>query len=368
MVSLNALIESENIRHQVALAGYSNEAVSKIIAVLNRSDATLFAELTTALQNASASAFSIERLESLLSSVRSANAAAYQQTGQAMLDELFAFADYEAGYQSQVLRAAMPLVVQVAAVSVDQVYAAAIARPFQGVLLRDVLKDMESARIKKIKQAVAQGFVEGRTTDQIIRQLRGTRANKYADGLMQGSRRDIEAVARTTLSHLAGTVQDAVAEKNSDLIKAVRWTSTLDLRTSEICRPRSGKLYTPVTHKPIGHSMPWLSGAGRAHWQCRSTQTWVLKSYKELGIDAPEVNFMGTRASMDGQVPADTTYAQWLTAQSAARQDEVLGPTRGKLLRSGGLTMEQLYSQKGVFLTLDELRQRDAAAFKRAGL
>lgn len=368
MPSLNELIESESIRHQVALAGYSNDVVSKIIAVLNRSDATLFSELTTALQSTSASAFSIERLESLLSSVRSANAAAYQQTGQAMLTGLHDFADYEVSYQGQLLRAAMPLAVHVAAVSVEQVYAAAVARPFQGVLLRDVLQDMEVARAKKIKQTVAQGFVEGRTTDQIIRQLRGTRANKYADGLMQGSRRDIEAVARTALSHLAGTVQDAVAEKNSDLIKAVRWTSTLDLRTSPICRPRDGKLYEPVTHKPIGHSMPWLAGPGRSHWRCRSAQSWVLKSYKELGLDVPEVEFQGTRATMDGQVPKEKTYAQWLTEQPAARQDEVLGPTRGKLLRSGGLSMDQLYSTKGDFLTLDELRARDAAAFKRAGL
>lgn len=47
---------------------------------------------------------------------------------------------------------------------------------------------------KNAKEAIAQGFVEGKTTDQIIRELRGTRAKGYIDGLIQKDRRDIEAV------------------------------------------------------------------------------------------------------------------------------------------------------------------------------
>ena len=71
---------------------------------------------------------------------------------------------------------------------------------------------------------------------------------------------------------------------------------------------------------------------------------------------------------MDGQVANDTTYADWLKRQSGARQDEVLGATRGKLMRDGKLELSEMYSNKGVFLTLDQLRGRDAEAFKRAGL
>jgi hypothetical protein len=71
---------------------------------------------------------------------------------------------------------------------------------------------------------------------------------------------------------------------------------------------------------------------------------------------------------MDGKLPADTTYGQWLQEQSKERQIEQLGPTRAKLMRDGKLSMDDMYSSKGVFLTLDELRARDANAFKRAGL
>lgn len=71
---------------------------------------------------------------------------------------------------------------------------------------------------------------------------------------------------------------------------------------------------------------------------------------------------------MDGQVPADLTYGQWLAKQSAARQDDILGAGRGKLLRDGGIPMDQMYSPRGDLLTLDQLRARDASAFRRAGL
>lgn len=174
---------------------------------------------------------------------------------------------------------------------------------------------------------------------------------------------------RTAVSHTAGFTRDRFMEGNSDLIKAQVWTATLDSRTSEVCRPRDGKQYQPVSpYKPIGHSLPWLGGPGRAHWNCRSTAVPVVKSWRELtGVDGLEFSH-SERASMDGAVPADLTYGQWLKRQSAARQDQILGPTRGALLRRGGLEVDKFYSDKGVYLTLDQLRERDAAAFKKAGV
>jgi hypothetical protein len=93
----------------------------------------------------------------------------------------------------------------------------------------------------------------------------------------------------------------------------------------------------------------------------------VVKSWRDLGIDLPDMT-PTERASMDGTVPADLSYGEWLKRQSAARQDQVLGPTRGALLRRGGLSIEDFSNDKGVQFTLDELRARDAEAFKKAGL
>ena len=289
--------------------------------------------------------------------------------GKDLSAELREFVAYEVSYQHQMLVSHVPVAVHVAAVSAESVYAAAMARPFQGVLLKGVWADLDVGKMKKVRQGIAQGYVEGKSTDQIIRELRGTRAKGYADGALESNRRDVEAVVRTAIGHTAGFAQDKVMEANVDLVKAVQWSATLDTRTSSQCRIRDGLLYTPDDKTPIGHKVPWGAGPGRLHWRCRSGQVPVLKSHKELGIDMPEIVVDGqTRASMDGQVPRETTYSDWLKKQGAARQDEVLGSTRGKLLRQGNLEIADMYTARGQLLTLNDLRMRDAEAFRRAGL
>lgn len=369
MISVNDLLQDESIRHMVALQRYDNSVVARIIALLNRSDRRLMAELAERLESMDAGSFTMQRLESIITSVWSLNTQAYAELGRAMDEEVKQFVAYETSYQAQMLKTHVPAVVHVASVSAEQAYAAALARPFQGVVLRDVWGDLDATKRKRVRQAIANGFVEGKTTDQIVRELRGTRANGYTDGVIQKDRRDVETVVRTAMGHTAGVAQDQVMDANKDLIKAVMWSSTLDLRTSQICRVRDRLLYTPDTHKPIGHKIPWLQGPSRSHWKCRSGQVPVLKSYKDLGIDIPEVVVVGkTRASMDGQIAQSTSYAEWIQKQSYARQVDVLGETRAKLLRDGNLGMDQLYDQKGKYLTLDELRKRDAEAFDRAGV
>jgi hypothetical protein len=172
------------------------------------------------------------------------------------------------------------------------------------------------------------------------------------------------AVVQTAISHTAQVAREQFNEANSDLIKAELFRATLDSKTSPPCRIRDGLKYEAGTHRPIGHKVPWLQGPGRLHWNCRSTSTPVTKSWRELGIPIDEIS-PSDRASMDGQVPAETTFASWLQRQSPARQDQVLGPERGRLIREGGLKLPDLYSPNGRYLTLDELRKRDAEAFAR---
>lgn len=367
MASANEWLLEESIRHALDLRQYENGIVRRLIAVLNRTDSRLFAELTEKLEHLGPDSFSVERLDALLASVRALNTEAFEAVQRELTQTLKEFTDSEVAYQRQMLVTALPVQVSVASVSAESVYAAALARPFQGVLLREVWKDLDAQRMKQVRQTIAQGFVEGRTTAQIIRDLRGTRAKGYADGLVNRSRRDVESVVRTAMGHYAGFVADRSMEANGDLVKAVMWVSTLDLRTTPACQARDGKQYTPGTHKPIGHSLPWGQGPGRYHWNCRSHQVPVTKSWRELGVDMDEFT-PESRASMDGQVPAETTYQQWLAKQSAGRQDQVLGRTRGQLLRAGKLPLERMYDNKGAFISLEELRKRDAEAFKRAGL
>ena len=367
MLTANEILQNEAIAKAVDFSAYNNGVVRRILALLNRVDADLFAQISAALEQLPAESFTVERLESLLYSVRATNKAAYDAVSKELTAELRDLVTYEAGYQQQLFASVLPVQVNVASVVVEQVYSAAMARPFQGLLLKDALAGLEAGRAAKIRDALRMGYVEGQTISQMVTRLRGTRARGYEDGLLEISRRDAAAVVRTATSHVAGFTRDRFYESNASLIKAVVWCSTIDARTTKsFCIPRDGKQYHPVTHAPIGHSMPWGAGPGRIHWCCRASSTVALKSWRELGIDMDELP-ASTRASLDGQIPESTTYLQWLNKQSAARQDDIMGPVRGALMRSGAKA-ESFYDNKGRFLALDKLRERDAAMFSKAGL
>ena len=369
MATVNERLLHEAIDHAVDLQAYSNHAVRRIIAVLNRTDAALFDELLRALDRLAPEAFTVERLETLLFSVRAMNRAAFEAIGKELTDDLRDLVHYEAEFQAKSFDAAIPdpilARISIAPVVPEQVYAAAMARPFQGVLLRGVLAELEAVRAKRIRDTISNGYVANRTTDQIVRELRGTRALRYEDGIFNRSRREVESVVRTAIGHTAAFTRERFEEANEALIKAVSWVSTLDNRTTQMCRIRDGLRYTRETHKPIGHNVPWLQGPSRLHWCCRSTSAAVVPSWRELGIPIDDLA-PSTRASMDGQVPAQLTYAQWFEKLSAARQDEILGPTRGKLYRGGGLELTDFSNNQGQMLTLQQLRERNAAAFRRA--
>lgn len=356
----NAVLQDLAVDHAIDLKHYSNGVVRRMIAVLNRMDARLSAQLAEALLRLDRESFTVERLEALLDSVKATNREAYAVLFRELEPELRTLAEVETLAQQSALRSAVPAAVQVrfpiAGVAWEQVFAAALSRPFQGRLLSGWAERLEASRLTMIRNAVRTGFVEGKTTAEIIQAIRGTKALRYADGLLDRSRREVATVVQTALSHTAQTARSAMYAANQDLVKAVQWVSTLDSRTSPMCQIRDGLHYT-TDFKPVGHKIPWLGGPGRLHFNCRSVSVPVLKSWKELGIDADELT-ASTRASMDGQVAADMTFAQWFAKQSAARQDEIVGANRGKLYRAGKVGFETFYDDKGRLLTLAQLMER----------
>lgn len=371
MTTVNVLLRDAAINHAVDLQQFSLGVVRRMIALLNQSDARLSEELRLALDRLPPESFTVKRLEGLLDSVRQINKAAYARVERELKRVLRKFVVEEAAYQVRLLRTVLPDIVQknfaVASVSADQVYTAALSRPFQGRLLREWASSVEAGRMAHVRNAVRLGYVEGETVDKIVRRIRGTREQGYSDGVLERSRRELTAVVDTAVKHMAATTQERIREANKDIIASVQWVSTLDGKTSTWCRVRDGLKYTVGTHKPIGHKIPWLGGPGKIHWRCRSTSIPVTKSFRQLGIDIDDVP-PAQRASMDGQVPADMTFGEWLEKQSAYRQDQVVGPVRGQLMRRGELPFDAFYDERGRWLTLEQLRERNEEAFRRAGL
>lgn len=362
-MTVNTALQDQAIDHEIDLRRFSTGVVNRMTAVLNRSDTRLTAELAQALIRLGPDSFVVQRLEAVLGSVKSLNSQAFGNVYAALTPEISDLSKVESIAQAVALRDAVPSVVQlrfpIAGVSQEQVYAAAMSRPFQGRLLKDWMDNLEASRMTAIRNTVRQGFVEGQTTADIIKDIRGTKALKYADGILERPRRDLAAVVNTALSHTAQTARQASVDANADLVKCLQWVSTLDNKTSSMCQIRDGLQYSADTHKPLDSSIPWGEGPGRLHFNCRSVSVPVLKSWEDLGFSIGEMP-KGTRASMSGQVPADQNYAQWFAKQSTARQAEILGPVRAKQYADGA-SFDSFFNDKGKFLTLAQLAAKSGA-------
>ena len=241
------------------------------------------------------------------------------------------------------------LTVDLAAVpAVQQVYASAMSRPFQGALLKDWYKILDEGSQRKVRMAITNGITLNETESQIVSRVRDAGVT---------NEHNLSAIIRTAINHVSTFSRHSVYSKNSDLIKGWYFMATLDSKTTPVCRAADGKF-----HKLGEGKKPPL------HIGCRSSDIPILKS-NISGI--PE----GVRASIDGEVPAELTYNEFLKRKmnggDGIKKDrkfvkEVLGPSRYQLFKDGDLSVTKFVNRKGKQLTLDEIRRRYPDEWKKS--
>lgn len=363
--TVNQKLAEEAIRHRLFLSRYSTGEANRLAAFLQRINASLAERIITALDKIPAGTTWGLKQDAV---IRAAINKLSTQVHKAIYDDLEASAkklmSQEVEYQVRMLRAVIPAQVQavaeVAAVNASQAWSAAIAEPFQGALLSQWAGNQSASFVGMVTNTIRSGYILGETTDQILRRVRG---GVNSVGVMARAQNDVSAVVKSAISHFAAEAREQTAQANEDIIKAREWLSTLDTKTSATCIIRDKKQYTlDKEPQPIGHKIPYGAGPGKIHFCCRSTETWVVKSWRELGIDADEMP-EGVRASMDGEVPGDTTYATWVKNQPARVLRQVFGTERGQAIADGKLTVPELFTDKGEYISLERLKELDAQAF-----
>jgi hypothetical protein len=166
------------------------------------------------------------------------------------------------------------------------VYAAAMAQPFQGRLLSEWADNLESDRLARIVNAVRRGYLAGDTVETIARSVRGHANKDYRDGALQMSRANAASIAKTAVNHLAATARNSFTSANSDIVKGKQWLSTLDNKTSHDCIIRDRCATRWITNRSGIRCLTCRD----PHFCCRSTETLILKSWRELGIDIDEMD------------------------------------------------------------------------------
>lgn len=266
----------------------------------------------------------------------------------------------------------MPVKLDVITPNLGVLQTAATSNPFNGGILSEWADDLRDNDKKRVWRTVLDGMVQGSSTQDIINNVLGRKSLRYKDGVREVSRRGAQALVRTAINHSTNQGRQMVWDDNSDIVSMVKWVSTLDTRTSSICRFRDGRV------GPVSPDPNFIPPKGEkklrpqmarppAHPNCRSTTVAVTKSWKELGFDFEELT-PETRASMNGYVPADVTYYDWLKGQSKDIQLEVLGSTRYQLWKKGGAEPVKFQNLDGDELSLDDLKKKMPSAFEKAGL
>ena len=201
---------------------------------------------------------------------------------------------------------------------------------------------------RRFADSVRMGMAQGESTAQMTRRIVGTKALGYSDGIAKIARNNAEALVRTSVQAVGADTRMAFFEDNEGLIASYQQVSTLDGRTSTTCIVRDGLRWKSKSKQPIGHNVPYV--ATPIHWNCRSVHVPILRGETDLdGVN---------RASMDGQVPADTNFESFMKKKGAAFQDDVLGARASQLYRDGKISLTQLLDQRGNPLSATQLRQR----------
>lgn len=392
----NEIYRDATLRHQIGVRRYTAGLMKEIIELLSKADADLSDKLNSRLPKfAGLDDLTSQRWQQLIEDIRGARSVALEEVRKMAEAQLKEFAGLEGAREASLIQTSIPVLINFAQVTLEQLEAAVTSKPFQGGLLNDWFDALKASDQVRLERAIQLGVIEGQTTADIVRRVVGTKAESYADGILSITRRDATTIVRTAVNHVSNSARETVWAENSDIIQALIWTATLDGRTSSTCRARDGKADV-VGDNPLPPGLSPLSPAGArppAHMNCRSVMVAYINGAGLVGNrpfvvdtrtpDGRRIDFEDEAAASGrtvkqvrddwvakniGQVPAATTYQEFLKRQSAEFQDAVLGKKKGLLFRKGELTVDNFVDRNGNELTLGQLAKTRPEAFRLAGL
>jgi SPP1 gp7 family putative phage head morphogenesis protein len=296
------------------------------------------------------------RLERLLEQTRASIAEGYAAVNGVVLDDLGEVAEIAAVGAAAAVNEVVGASIMTAALAPERARALVDETMIEGAPSADWWAKQAGDAVFRFRAAVQMGYAQGETVEQIVRRVKGTRAAGYRDGVMEVTRRNATSLVHTSVQAVSNSARREAFANNSDIIYAKLHISTLDSSTTPVCRARSGLAWT-LDGKPIRHNIAY-NGGPPLHFRCRSTEVPLLKDIDDIPNGKAARIDEATQASMDGQVPADLDFENWLKTKSKTMQVEILGPGRWELWNAGKITMVDMVDQTGRELTLEELRKK----------
>lgn len=411
----NEKLQDRSLRHQVGVRRFSSHEIGQAMTLLAKSDKELTSKLRKRLEALEGRPldFTSERFKLLRDDIRGLRKEMMKQARTSIRKDLLELGMMEQDFEKRIFQTSVPVELNFATASASTIASSIRTKAFAGGAnaartLQQWFDTVSRADQRRIMEAVQLGLVQEETVDQIVSRVKGTSSAAFENGTLAQTRRNMQAVVRTSISHVVNASREEFFKANEDVIAALRWTSVLDGRTSLICIGRDGKMTsmgdsTPGAIPP-GKQLEPPSARPPAHPNCRSLMIAVLdpvgveqkmparpfvtdtrtgrkrqvdfraETKQKVGADrwkgmtATQRNAAVKRDRTTwakknvGTVPAETNYDTWLRKQSSGFQDEVLGPTRAKAFR-GGLKADKFTDRRGTELNLKQLRATEKEFF-----
>ena len=389
--------QDEILTHAVDLERAKITNSAEVVSFLNDLSTSLVQEIAARPPPANASqATKDARLNALLNQTQASISSTYSDIADTHQDQLTAIAKLSGQVGANALNAGIGAqIAQSVALTKNQLSTLASDTLIQGAKSKDWWNQQDGDLQNSFAQQMRMGYARGESIDELAARVRGTEAASFKNGIMAESKRNADALVRTSIQTVSNEAKVATYNENADLLDGIEWIATLDTRTTPICRALDGKVWSLPDYKPVGHNFPYPGAT--AHWNCRSTQLPKLKSWSDLagkkiitpedGSDPTTLNnafrdnlraqglsedaiasaAYDARASMDGQSPATSDFGDWLKNKEAASPgfaSDLLGPRRAELFNAGLVGVSDLVDSNYKTLTLDRLNQlvQDRAA------
>lgn len=298
----------------------------------------------------------------LINRIRKLQTRIYAAYNKELIAQLRAFAPNETEFELQSIAQALNnKALNLNLATNSQIWAAVNSEPLvfsasnSVKLLDPFIRDFTAREIQRISDIIRTGIVTGQSNQQIARAVTGK--NGVLD---KASRRATKNMVRTATNHVSNVAKLKSYSDNDDIIVGYEIVATLDGRTTDICRGfDSLKVKNSDKYKPLP---PF-------HVGCRTTTKPTLDG--RFGVDDSPAT-KTARGDDKDEVSTAKSYYSWLKTESVTFQDETLGPTLGKLLRDGGLSVDEFraLSTDDLFrpITIDEMKTKNPMAFEEAGI
>jgi SPP1 gp7 family putative phage head morphogenesis protein len=191
--------------------------------------------------------------------------------------------------------------------------------------------------IKRVSNTMARMNAESYSSRDIRNAIIGTVQANYTDGVLGSLVNGSEVMSRTASLMATQAAEDADRRADRQVIGYI-WVSVLDAGTTITCADLNGREFY---YKDSG-----IQPLPPQHIGCRSTTEPI---------------------SSDGEVPQVASIKDFFK-ENPEDAREMVGATRYKLITEGRLRVDRLTDSSFTPMNLDKLREKNAVAFKRAGV